>query len=129
MLLSIDYGEKYIGLALASSEARIATPYKTIVRKNSSWWKELNDIVLREKITKIIIGHPLGLNSSSTEQTEKIKTFFEKCQQNFNLPIFLFDERMTSKMAEKFSWPQKKENHAIAASIILQDYLDRFPQD
>lgn len=129
MLLSIDYGKKYVGLALASLEDRIATPYKTIIRENSSWWQELNDIVLREKITKIIIGYPLGLDSGFTEQTEKIKVFFKKCQQNFNLPIFLFDERMTSKMAEKFSKPQKKENHAIAASIILQDYLDRFTRN
>lgn len=128
MLLSIDYGKKYIGLALASPEVAIATPYKTIVRKDSSWWQELKEVILKEKISKIIIGYPLGLNSGSSEQTEKIKTFFKECQQNFSLPIFLFDERMTSKMAKKFS-SVKKENHAIAASIILQDYLDRFGQN
>ncbi|MCF7906847.1 Holliday junction resolvase RuvX [Patescibacteria group bacterium] len=128
MLLSIDYGEKYIGLALASPEVSIATPYKTIIKKDSSWWQELREVILKEKISKIIIGYPLGLNSDSSEQTEKIKTFFKKCQQNFALPVFLFDERMTTKMAKKLS-SVKKENHAIAASIILQDYLDRFAQN
>jgi len=128
MLLSIDYGQKYIGLALASPEVAIATPYKTIIRKNFSWWQELKDVVLKEKVSKIIIGYPLGLNSVPSQQTKKIKTFFEECQQRFDLPVLLFDERMTSKMAEKFSSP-KKENHAIAASIILQDYLDYFSRN
>jgi len=124
MLLSIDYGSKYIGLALASPQTKIATPYKIIQGEDVFLlFKKLHGIVLKEKITKIIIGYPLGLSGINSEQTRKTEKFVEKCKREFNLPVIIFDERLTSKMADNLS--AGKQNHAIAASIILQDYIDR----
>ncbi|MCD6442202.1 Holliday junction resolvase RuvX [bacterium] len=124
MLLSIDYGSKYIGLAIAPLQTKIATPYKTIQGEDISLlFKALSEIILKEKITKIIIGYPLGLSGSNSEQTRKTEKFIKECKKEFDLPIIIFDERFTSKMANNLS--SGKQNHAIAASIILQDYIDR----
>jgi len=124
MLLSIDYGSKYIGLAIAPAQTKIATPYKTIQGENVSLlFKDLREIILKEKVTKIVVGYPLGLSGSNSEQTEKTEQFIEQCKKEFDLPIIIFDERLTSRMANHLSCG--KENHAIAASIILQDYIDR----
>ena len=67
MLLSIDYGSKYIGLAVASLQIKIATPYKTIQGEDIPLlFQELQEIVLKQKITQIIIGHPLSLSGKSS---------------------------------------------------------------
>jgi len=124
MLLSIDYGSKYIGLAVASLQIKIATPYKTIQGEDIPLlFQELQEIVLKQKITQIIIGHPLSLSGKSSEQTKKTEDFIKQCKKEFNIPIIIFDERFTSKMANNLS--SGRENHAVAASIILQDYIDR----
>ena len=124
MLLSIDYGSKYIGLAMASLRTKIATPYKTIQGENIFLlFKNLRKIILKRKITKIIIGYPLSLSGGNSEQTRKTEKFVEQCKKEFDLPIIVFDERFTSKMASNLSLG--KQNHAIAASIVLQDYIDR----
>lgn len=102
--LGIDYGEKHIGLAIGDNNLKIATPFGIV--KNI---KEIREIIKKEKIDKIIIGLPLGFRGE-TEQTRKTRQFAK------NLENFEFvDERFTSKMTE---------NHASAAAIILQDYLD-----
>jgi len=124
MLLSIDYGSKYIGLAVASLQIKIATPYKTIQGENVPLlFEDLQKIILKQKITQIIIGYPLSLSGKSSEQTEKTEDFIKQCKKEFDIPIIIFDERFTSKMANNLS--SGKENHAVAASIILQDYIDR----
>ena len=124
MLLSIDYGSKYIGLAIASLQIKIATPYKTIQGEDVLLlFEDLHKIISKQKITKIIIGHPVGLSGSKSEQTKKTEDFIERCKKEFDVPIIVFDERFTSKMANNLS--SIKQNHAIAASIILQDYIDR----
>ncbi len=123
MLLSIDYGSKHIGLAIASPQIKIATPYKTIQGEDIALlFRDLQEIVLKEKIRKIVIGYPLSLSGGSSEQTKKTEKFVEQCKKEFDFPIVIFDERFTSKMANNLSLG--KENHSIAASIILQDYID-----
>jgi len=123
MLLSIDYGSKYIGLAMASSQIKIAMPYKTIQGEDVLLlFKDLQEIISKQKITKIIVGHPISLSGGISEQTKETEKFVERCKKEFDIPIIVFDERFTSKMANNLS--MGKENHSIAASIILQDYID-----
>lgn len=102
--LGIDYGEKNIGLAIGDNNLKIATPFSIV--KNI---REIKEIIQKEKIDKIIIGLPLGFRGE-TEQTRKTREF-AKNFENFEFT----DERFTSKIAK---------NHAGAATIILQDYLD-----
>ncbi len=124
MLLSIDYGSKYIGLAMASPQTKIAVPYKTIQGVDVLLlFKNLQEIIFKEKITKIIIGYPFSLSGNRSEQTKKTEKFIKRCKKEFSLPIIIFDERLTSKMADNLL--SGKQNHAIAANIILQDYIDR----
>lgn len=123
MLLSIDHGSKHVGLALASPQIKIAIPYKIISGENILLlFKNLKEIILKEKVVKIVIGYPIGLSGENSEQTKKTEKFIKRCRAEFNLPIVVLDERLTSKMADNLS--PGKQNHAIAASIILQDYID-----
>lgn len=102
--LGIDYGEKNIGLAIGNDDLKIALPFKIVHNL-----KQIKEIIKKEKIDKIIIGLPLGFKGE-TEETKKTKEF----AKNFKHFEFV-DETFTSKIAQ---------NHAGAAAIILQTYLD-----
>ncbi|MBU4369774.1 Holliday junction resolvase RuvX [Patescibacteria group bacterium] len=143
--LGIDPGKRYIGLAMADDQVKIAMPYQVLdMNDHESLFKELEKIVAKEKIQKIIVGYPIGMSGKPTEQTKITEQFIRQLKKQVNpvksrkagispkaklfnrvnIPIIRFDERLSSKMADKLSSGQK-QNHAVAANIILQDYLDK----
>lgn len=136
MILSIDYGKKYLGLAIApywpatqeiadDIDLKIAMPYEILENKNGKFLLDsLKKIINEKKIKEVIVGRPLSLSGRITEQTKIIDNFIEILKKEVDIPVIGFDERLTSKMAEKLS-VDGKERHAVAAAIILQDYLNR----
>ncbi len=124
-ILAIDAGSRYAGLALADDRIKIALPYKVLeIKSQDVLFEELKEIVKQEKIEKIVIGQPIGLSGRQTKQTEIINQFIKEVKEQIELPVVVIDERLTSKMADKLL-SDNKENHAVAASIILQNYLDK----
>ncbi|MDD2646709.1 MAG: Holliday junction resolvase RuvX [Patescibacteria group bacterium] len=127
MILSIDHGTKYIGLAIADEKIRIAHPRGFLLNKNYEYvLAEIKNIITEQKISLIVVGQPLGLSGQATEQTKLANKFIEQLRNDLNLPVDIFNETMTTKMAGQVGG--KKENssgHDAAAAIILQDYLDR----
>jgi len=124
-ILAVDYGTRFIGLALADDKVMISTPYKILKNEGESLFAELQKVIEQEKIGKIIIGRPLAFSGRETQQTGKTNLFIEKVREKTKLPVVVVDERLTSKMADKLLAGEKGGNHAVAASIILQDYLER----
>ncbi len=124
-ILAIDPGSRYLGLALAEDEIKIAMPYGVLeIKCHEDLFGKLEEIIAREKIGKIVIGRPIGLSGRETEQTKNTDHFIEEVKQKIKLPVVIVDERLTSKMADKLL-SNKAENHAVAAGIILQNYLDK----
>lgn len=127
-ILGIDYGEKYIGLALADDALKIAMPYNVLENKDSLA-KDLKNIIKTEKIQKIVIGRPLSLSGKETPQTKFTDMFINNLKKQINVPVISFDERLTTKLAKVLegSTPQggRSSSHSIAATIILQNYLDK----
>ena len=131
-ILSIDYGDSRIGLAISDVMQIIAKPYKTI--NNSSITEVLNSIrqIVKEKnIEKIIVGLPLTLKNTFSDQTNKVQNFVSFLDDNINIPILTYDERLTSIEAKRSLFTQgiKLKNKKgfvdmTAAAIFLQGYLD-----
>ena len=130
-ILGIDYGESRIGLALSDDTKTIAFPFKTIKNKNINFllnfFRKLNS---EKSIESIVIGLPIGMNGRDTHQTKNVRLFSDSIDC-LGLPIFLQDERLTSVSAKKSLIKQniktghnKEKIDAIAASILLQQYLD-----
>ncbi len=118
-LLGIDFGLKNIGLAM--SEGFLVEPLGVV--KNV---KRIDRICQEHKIEKIIIGLSEG------EMAKKTRVFGEKLARQTNLPVEYQDETLTSEEAKrlmiKIGKPKKKRQEqadAIAASLILQAYLER----
>ena len=120
--LGVDYGEKRIGLALADSETKIATPFKVV---NSL--EEIIKIVDDEEIDTLIVGKPYQISNSQFPISTQFTNFIDNLKSKIKIPIELIDERLSSKAVDQLSGSKKTKasRDAIAAMIILQSYLDR----
>lgn len=131
-ILSIDYGEKRIGLAISDQNKIIAQNFKTLKYKNlEKLIEEISNIAEEFSIEKIVIGNPIGSSGSPTQESKKVEEFAQILKKEMGIDIELFDERFSTKLAERIlriskKKPSRKEGlkDKIAASIILQDYLD-----
>lgn len=120
--LGIDYGDAKIGLAKATDEVRIATPFRTVL-SGPDMASELERIILTEGIQYLVVGYPLTLAGESGNAAESVDRFIKKLE-TFSLPIARQDERFSTKGAA-----QGGGDHASAAALILQSYLDSHNQD
>jgi len=120
--LGIDYGEKRIGLALADSETKIATPFKVV--KNLY---EIIKLIKTEGINELVIGIPYQITNYQLPITNEFKKFIETIKNEISLPIRMVDERLSSKAADALFGDKKTkaQRDTIAAMLILQNYLDR----
>ena len=120
-ILGIDYGSKWIGIAITDSGNKLAFPCETF-ENNFRFFTRLNELIKREDIYKIIIGLPLNKNMKPTVQTTEVENWAEKLIKEVDLPIEFENEILTTKAADKSNAQNK---HSAAAAILLQSYLDR----
>ena len=129
--IGIDFGLKRTGISVSDDLGIIATPLKTVA--SSELMQFLKDLVLSENIETMVLGFPLGLNGADTDITQNVRLLRLALEKEFPLlQVTLFDERMTSKIAQKTliqgaSRKKRKQKGLIdqmSATIILQDYLN-----
>ena len=149
-ILAVDYGRARIGLALADSEARIAQPLSTMERVNRNEdMRRLRELVREHGVKQIVVGLPLRLDGSRGEMAEEVDRFAERVRKQIGVPVEMVDERLTSWEAERLleetqgrfihdeklaggRKPMKAQARmtvdAVAAAVILKEYLDRQEQ-
>lgn len=131
-ILSIDYGNKRIGLAVTDENKIIATALDTVHPKDIINY--LKNYFQKEKVEMIVVGLPKQMNNQNSESEKVILAFIKKLKTHFtNLPIIRYDERFTSKIAfqtmidaglKKKDRQNKSIVDKISATIILQSYLE-----
>ena len=132
-ILGLDIGDKYIGVAVSDLLQMTAQGLKTIKRtSNKEDYQEIKNLVDEYNINKIVVGLPKNMNGSLGPQSEKVMKFAEKIKNKFKIEIIYIDERLTTVSAERvlIESDVRRENRKkvidkIAASYILQIYLDR----
>lgn len=131
-ILGIDYGTVRTGVAMSDPLGMLAHPLEAF--KISSM-KELIEAIaafsLKNGVEKIIIGLPRHMNGDESDSSRKVRELAAELEKKLNMPILLYDERLTTSAAEKLlietdvSRKKRKEKiDSLAASIILQGYLD-----
>ena len=131
-ILSLDVGEKRIGLALSDPTGLLATPLTTILsRGNFLDVKTILDIATRHDVGEIIVGLPISLSGHQGKQAKLVAKFIKTLAKNTNIPLKSLDERYSSVEAKKLLedsgiQPSRNKSHidAAAAAVILQSYLD-----
>src|SRR5258707_13981997 len=149
-ILAVDYGRVRIGLAVADFETRMPQPLSTLERINRNEdMRRLRELVRENGVKQIVVGLPLRLDGKRGEMAEEAERFAERVRKQIGVPVEMVDERLTSWEAERLleevqgrfihdeklaggKKPKKTQAKmtvdAVAAAVILKEYLDRQEQ-
>lgn len=131
--VGIDYGTRRIGLALANPTATIASPATTIdasgIASNDA--RTILAWALRNEAAGLVLGLPLNMDGSDSQQTRLTRALAEQLRVHGDLPVELWDERLSSYQADLLLEAgavrparRKRLRDALAAQVILQSFLD-----
>jgi putative Holliday junction resolvase len=140
--LGIDYGERRIGLALSDATGLLASPWKTIPNASDlkASARRLVDEITRlqaesDGLDAVVIGLPRRLSGDPNEQTARARALADMIAAAAHVSVALQDERLTSHEADALlarrerDWRRRKQQvDAMAAALILQDFLDARPR-
>ena len=132
--LGLDLGTKTLGLSMSDPMGMIASSYK-ILRHDSEYDKlidMLEEIITENNVSELVLGFPKNMNNTVGERGQIALEFKTKLEERFHLPVHMQDERLSTVEAENLlianDTSRKKRKEVIdglAATIILQSYLDR----
>ena len=135
--LGVDYGRKRVGLALSDASGMLARPWKTLAvsgldRQVAEVTRDIEGLAAEsDGLSVVVIGLPRRLSGEPNEQTAAVEQLAARLGTQTAVPIVLQDERLTSHEAEELlsrrekDWRKRKSQlDAVAAAVILQDYLD-----
>ena len=131
-LIGLDLGSKRIGVSICDEKQLIATPFKTIKRSTAKEViNELKNIIEENDIKGIIIGNPVNMDGSLGRSAQSVKDTSENIEKNINIPICLWDERLSTVGAFNLSSQldvniskREKKIDENAAAFILQGAID-----
>jgi putative Holliday junction resolvase len=144
-ILGVDYGRARIGLAIAEAEAQLPRPLLTLERVNRNEdMRRLRELARDHGVRQIVVGLPLRLDGTHGEMAEEATRFAARLRKQLGLPVDMLDERLTSWEAERLLEeqsgrtlhdakthgkvghnPAKASVDAIAAAVILREYLEQ----
>lgn len=131
-ILGLDVGRRRIGAALSDPDGVLASPLGAIERRGadegigrvSAWVREY-------EVERIVVGHPLRLDGEEGEEARLVRAWAQRLQAQVGVPVELWDERLSSAAAERALLEsgmrrerRRHERDAVAAALILQNYLD-----
>ena len=132
--LGLDIGSVTVGIALSDSLKMFASAYSVIryEEENDELFKQIVDIIKKEDVDVVVVGMPYHMNGDFSLGCERTRRFEEKIKQLIDIEIVEIDERMSTVTAQNallaFDVSRKKRKQVVdkvAASVILQNYLDR----
>jgi putative Holliday junction resolvase len=125
-------GQKRIGMAVSDLLGVTAQGIETLQRRNKRTdFQQLARVLRLYNVSEIVVGLPLRLSGSESAQTQKVTDFAEELRERFQLPVHLWDERLTSVEANRLMREAdvSLERRAaavdrMAATLILQSFMD-----
>lgn len=134
-IMGLDYGSKTVGVAISDPDEIIASGIEIIRRKDENKLRQtlarIEELIVEYDVKKIVLGLPKNMNNSEGIRVELTNEFKEKLSRRTGLDIEMYDERLTTVIADKTMMEagirrehRKDYVDKIAATIILQDYLD-----
>ena len=133
-ILSLDYGAKTVGVAVTDPLGMTAQGVEIIRREKESHLRptlrRIEELVRTYGAEKILLGYPLNMDDTAGERAKQTIAFQKMLEKRLSLPVFLWDERLTSVEAESIMAEagirreaQKQYVDMLAAQLILEDYL------
>ena len=131
-ILGLDYGDRRIGVAASDAFGWTAQGLEVLERRRDEGeFARIAELVREHEISEIVVGLPKNMNGTVGPRGEICIAFAERLRDELNLPVHLWDERLTTMAAERTlieaDVSRKKRKQVVdkmAASLILQNYLD-----
>ena len=132
-IMGLDVGDKTVGVAISDPLFVTAQPYETIKRRKAKFdIDRIEEIINDKEISLIVVGLPKNMNNTIGPQSMKVMSFVDLIKKRIDIDIVYEDERLTTVQSEAvlIDMNVRRENRKahidkIAASFILQSYLDR----
>ena len=131
-VLGLDVGSRTIGMAVSDPLWITAQGLETIRRENKRKdFAKLADVIVQYQIAEIVVGYPLRLSGTEGTQSEKMQAFAEELRKHFKLAVHLWDERLTSRQANRVLKEAEisiekraKAVDRMSAMLILQSWME-----
>ena len=131
--MAIDYGLSIVGIAISDGVSGIAFPQEAIkYGGDDDLATQIAGIVGEREISTVVVGLPVHLSNESSEMSQRASDFAELLRKALDVPVELFDERLTTARAEAIMHDtglapsrNRKKLNSIAASVLLEDYLEK----
>jgi putative holliday junction resolvase len=153
-LMALDVGEARIGVAVSDATGFLASPYTTlhVSRNEAETWEAIQRLIAETEAEGLIVGLPVSLDGQLHGQAKRVQAFAERLKQHITIPLTFWDERLSTVEAERLLAERGQEGYgrrpggnrrkqgqggrgrrrrgqqeidALAAAVILQEYLDQ----
>lgn len=132
--MGLDLGNRTCGVSISDLTQTIALSVETIRFREKDLQKCLECVIMLvhlKKVEKIVLGYPINMNGTLGPQSEYVKTFKEMLENNLDLEVILYDERLSSVEVNRIMIDadlsrakRKTKVDTLAATLILQSFLD-----
>lgn len=121
-IIALDYGSARTGVAITDATGTLARPLTVLPRVESeAGFAALLELLSAEAPRRIVVGLPVSLDGREREQARRARAFASRLAAAVETPVELFDERFTSKLADRRGG--RAAHDARAAATLLEDYL------
>lgn len=153
-LMALDVGEARIGVAVSDATGFLASPYTTlhVTRNEEQIWQSIQRLIDETEAEGLVVGLPISLDGQIHAQGERVQAFAERLRERISIPLTFWDERLSTVEAQRLLAQREQsgdrtrrrqgarrrtqtrrrrkgqEIDALAAAVILQDYLLQYPQ-
>jgi putative holliday junction resolvase len=136
-VLALDYGEARCGCALSDPTGTLATPLPAIERPATRrGLARIAALVAEREAERVVVGLPLGLSGEDTAQTAETRAFAARLADRLEVPVELYDERFTTRMAQRAVASReggrgaggpapRSDEDSRAAAVLLEGWLAR----
>jgi putative Holliday junction resolvase len=131
-VLALDVGEKRIGVAISDLSQTLARSLEVIQGgSRQEGFTAVGRLIEEYEVEKVVVGYPRSLDGMAGAQAERVERYAADLAKAVTVPVLLWDERFSTVSAERLMREaglrgEKKQERvdAVAAAVILQDYLD-----
>jgi putative holliday junction resolvase len=124
-VLALDYGSARCGVAVSDPSGTLATPLEPVLAPGTRrGLRRISDLADELGAERIVVGLPLSLGGGDSAQTEETRAFAKRLQAVVRVPVELYDERFTTRLAS--ARPGESALDSRAAAILLDEWLTRF---
>jgi putative holliday junction resolvase len=123
-VVALDYGSARCGVAVSDPTGTLATPLEPVLRPATRrGLVRLAALVGELGAERVVVGLPVSLSGRDSAQTAEARAFAERLERVLAVPVELYDERFTTRLAERAGGGAALDSRA--AAVLLQDWLNR----